>query len=170
MKCMMLLTVAVLLLAGCEYESPLTKEHNIAVDSAVLGMWELIPDEREEPKQAERMMILKYSDTEYLLHYPIGKNGLYYRCYSIKVGGVSCVQLIFIGTDDGPPEKDEKDLFHVISYQLANDELKIKLLNTDLVDDDLKTTEALKQSFLKHKGNKELFTNPGKFRRIKKYN
>lgn len=165
---MAFLSVAVLLLAGCEYESPLTKEHSIAIDSAVLGLWEPIPDEEEEPKQEERMMILKYSDTEYLLHYPAGKGGLYYRCYPIKIGGVSCVQLQVIGTGDGPPKKDEKDLFHVVSYQLANAELEIALLNTDLVDDGLKTTEALRQSFLKHKGNKELFTNPGRFKRIEK--
>ncbi len=167
MKCMMaLLTVAALLLAGCEYESPLTKEHNIAIDSAVLGLWEAIPDEGEEPKKNERMMILKYSDTEYLLHHPVEDDGLYFRSYPIKIGGVSCVQLQVIGTKAGPPEKDEKNLFHVVSYRLASDELEIKTLNTGLVDDDLKTTEALTQSFLKHKGNKKLFINPGRFRRI----
>ena len=167
MKCKLaLLTVTVLLITGCEYESPLTKEHNIAVDSAVLGLWEAIPDKGEEPKQNERMMILKYSGTEYLIHYPVGKDGSYFRGYPIKIGGVSCVQLQVIGTKAGPPEKDEKNLFHVVSYRLASDELEIKILNSGLVDDDLKTTEALTQSFLKHKGNKKLFINPGRFRRI----
>lgn len=169
MKCKLaLLTVAVLLITGCEYESPLTKEHNIAVDSAVLGLWEAIPDKGEEPKQNERMMILKYSGTEYLIHYPVGKDGSYFRGYPIKIGGVSCVQLQAIGTDDGPPKKDEKDLFHVVSHRLAGAGLEIKILNTELVDDDLKTTEALTLSFLKHKGNKKLFINPGRFRRIEK--
>ena len=161
-------TAAVLLLAGCEYESPLTTEHSIAIDSAVLGLWEPIPDEGKEPKQDEQMMILKYSDTEYLLHYPVGKDGLYYRCYPIKIGGVLCVQLQVIGTGDGPPKKDEKDIFHVVSYQLTNDELAITLLNTDVVNDGLKTTEALRQSFLNHKGDKDLFTNPGRFKKIEK--
>ena len=165
---MALLTVTVLLLAGCEYESPLTKEHTIAVDSALLGLWEPVPDEGDEPKQDERMMILKYSDTEYLIHYPPrGNDEVYYRGYPIKIDGVSCVQLQIIGTDGGPLPKDEKDLFHVGSYQLANGVLEIKLLNTDLVNHDLKTTEALEQSFLKHKRSKNLFTNPGRFRRIK---
>ena len=127
MKCKLaLLTVAVLLITGCEYESPLTKEHNIAVDSAVLGLWEAIPDKGEEPKQNERMMILKYSGTEYLIHYPVGKDGVYFRGYPIKIGGVSCVQFQAIGTDDGPPEKDEKDLFHVVSHRLAGAELESK--------------------------------------------
>ena len=88
MKCKLaLFTVAVLLITGCEYESPLTKKHNIAVDSAVLGLWEAIPDKEEEPKQNERMMILKYSGTEYLIHYPVGKDGAYFRGYPIKIGG-----------------------------------------------------------------------------------
>ncbi len=169
----MLTVLTALLLAGCEYESPLTKEHNISVGSAVLGLWEPIPDEGEEPKQNDwvprmfkRMMILKYSDTEYLIHDPVGKNGLYYRGYPIKIGGISCVQLQVIGTDDGPPKEDEKELFHVVSYQLTDGKLEIKTLNTDLVDDNLKTTEALVEAFLNHKDNKELFTNPGSFRRI----
>ena len=127
MKCKLaLLTIAVLLITGCEYESPLTKEHNIALDSAVLGLWAVIPDNGEEPKPNDRMMILKYSGTEYLIHYPVGKDGVYFRGYPIKIGGVSCVQLQAIGTDDGPPEKDEKDLFHVVSHRLAGAELESK--------------------------------------------
>jgi hypothetical protein len=165
---LMLSVLAALLLAGCQYESPLTKEHSISVGSAVLGLWEPIPDEGEEPKQNARMMILKYSSTEYLIHYPVGKDGLYYRGYPIKIGGISCVQLQVIGTDDGPLEEDEKELFHVVSYQLTDGKLAINTLNTDLVDDDLKTTEAMVKSFLNHKDNKKLFTNPGRFRRIKK--
>ena len=53
-----------------------------------------------------------------------------------------------------------------IDWRVLNS--KAKILNTELVDDDQKTTEALTQSFLKHKGNKKLFINPGRFRRIEK--
>ena len=112
------------------------------------------------------MMILKYSDTEYLVHYPTGKDGLYYRAYPVKIGGVSCVQLQVIGTSDGPPEKDEKELFHVVSYQLMGGKLEIRTMNADLVDDDLKTTNELLEAFLKHKDNKDLFNNPGVFRKM----
>ena len=131
MKCKLtLLAVAALLISGCEYESPLTKEHNIAVDPAVLGLWEAIPDEGKEPDQDERMMILKYSNTEYMIHYPVKDDGIYFRAYPVKIGDVSCVQLQAIGTGDGPPEKDEKSLFHVASYRLTGAELEIKILNT----------------------------------------
>ena len=164
----MMFTTATFLLAGCQYESPLTKEHSIAVDPAVLGVWELIQEKDGKPHQDERMMILKYSDTEYLVHYPIGGNDeAYYRGYLIKIAGLSCVQLQILGTDDGPLQKDEKDRFLVASYRLTGGQLEIKTLNTDLVDDDLKTTDQLRKAFLKHKDNKELFRNPGVFRKIK---
>jgi len=65
----MLPVLAALLFAGCVYESPLTEENKISVDAAVLGLWEEVKD------GDGRMMILKYSDTEYLIHYPVGKDG-----------------------------------------------------------------------------------------------
>ena len=155
-----------LLLAGCAYESPFTSEHNIAIDPAVLGLWEPQADGDEESGQ-EGLMVLKYSDTEYLIHYPTGKDGIYYRGYPIKIGGIACVQLQVIGTHDGPPKKDEKKLFHAVSYRLTDSGLEIRTLNTELVEADLKTTEELRKAFLKHKGNKDLFKDPGVFRRMK---
>lgn len=167
MKCMMtFLAVAVLLFTGCDYEVPLTKEHNSAVDPALLGLWVAIPDEGAVAAEDERMLILRYSDTEYLIHYPIGgADETYYRCYPIKIGGVSCVQIEAIGTNEGHIPKDAKNIFEVASYRFEHAELEIKLLNNDLVDGDLETTEALKQTFLKHTRNTELFNDPGRFRR-----
>lgn len=166
---MMMFAIAILLLVGCEYEAPLTKEHNIAVDPAVLGVWEPIQLKDDKAKNDERMIIIKYSATEYLIHYPPGgSDEAYYRGYSIKIGGVSCVQLQIIGTDEGPLRKDEKGLFLVVSYRLIDGQLEIKLLNTDLVDDSLKTTDGLREAFLKHKEDKELFKDPGVFRKINK--
>jgi hypothetical protein len=169
LKTLTLLSVVVLLLlTGCNYEAPLTEEHSISIDQSVLGLWELVPDKGEQPDQNERMMILKYADTEYLIHYPIGKDGMYFRGYPIKIGGVPCVQIQLIGTAEGHLDKDDTTLFQVVSYQLFNGELIIKTLNTDLVRNDLKDSEALKKAFLKHKGDKDLFRDPGKFRKIEK--
>lgn len=159
--------LAGLLLVSCQYEVPLTREHSIAVDSSILGLWEPIPDEGEEAKQDERMMILKYSDTEYMIHYPVGKDALYWRAYPVRLGGRSCVQLQVIGTVDGPLEEDEQQVFHVASYQRTDDVLVVKTLNIELVGNELKTTEALVQAFLDHKESKDLFIDPETFRQIK---
>ena len=169
MRCIAaLLIVTALFVAGCTYEKPLVKEHAIPVDSSVLGLWKPQPDEGEESGVDERMIILKFSDTEYLIHYPPGGNDeAYYRGYPIKIGGISCVQLQVIGTEDGMPKKKAKALFAVVSYELKKDILEIRTLNTDLVDDDLKTTEALVQAFLNHKDNKDLFTDSVRFKQLK---
>jgi len=169
MRCVpVLLIITVLFLAGCKYETPLTKEHAITIDSSVLGVWEPQPEEREDSGANERMMILKYSDTEYLIHYPPGGNDeAYYRGYPIQIGGISCVQLQVIGTEDGMPKRDIKDLFHVVSYELKKGILEIRTLNTDLVSSNLKTSEALVQAFLNHKDNKDLFTNSARFKPIR---
>jgi hypothetical protein len=163
----MFLVAAGLFLAGCKYEAPFTTEHSIPVDSSVLGLWEPVPEKGGESFKDERMMILKYSDTEYLIHYPVEEDGLYFRGYAIKIRDISCVQLQVIGNEDGPLKRDKKDIFHVASYLVENGELHVKMLNTELVSDELTESEALKKAFLKHKDDKNLFANPGRFRRVK---
>ena len=79
----------------------------------MLGLWETLPENSDEEK--ERMMILKFSSTEYIIHYPVRENAMYFRAYPIKVGGVSCVQLQAIGSNEGPPDQGEKGLDHVTS-------------------------------------------------------
>jgi len=170
-RAVVLFALIALLLIGCFFEYPLTTEHNIPVDSAALGLWELMENGKEEPNQSYRITILKYSDTEYMIRYPFenleGFEEIYYfRGYHIKIGGISCVQLQVIGTLDGPLEKSMKNLFHVASYQLKDGKLIIKLLNTKLVDEYPEDSEAMRKALLKHKNNKELFTDPGSFRKI----
>lgn len=54
-----------------------------------------------------------------------------------------------------------------MSYELNKVILEIRTLNTDLVDDNLKTTESLVKAFLSHKDNKDLFTNSVRFKQIR---
>ena len=163
---MSVIAVALLLsFAGCQYLAPLTEEHSIAIDPSVIGLWEEVPEGDNLPNPDGRMLILKYSDTEYLVHYPTRKDEGFYRAYPIKVDGISCVQIQQIGTADGDIKDDRK--YQVVKYSVSNGELEISTLNTDLVDRDLRDTASIKQAFLKNKDNKDLFTNPGKFRRVK---
>jgi hypothetical protein len=167
MKFGVLLSIlVVLLLFGCRYESPLQERHTLPVDASVLGVWKAFPDEGEEPVGDERMIVLKYSDTEYLIHYDAKNDEMYYRGYPIRVGDVSCIQVQIIGTNQGPPKKSIKDLFHVVSYNVTDGVLEVRSLNTYLVDDDLKDPQALKEAFLRHKDDKNLFIDPGRFKRV----
>lgn len=156
--------LSLLLFAGCQYEVPLTTEHNIPVDPKLPGVWELISEEEDDV----RITILKFSDTEYSADYSVKKDHIYYRGYPIEIGGVSCVQLQVIGTHKGPPDKDDNNLFQVASYRLVKDELEISMLNGDLIKDQDGKAESLVQAFLNNRENKELFVPLGKFRRINK--
>ena len=151
------LSIAVFLLAGCIYDAPLTTDHSIPIDTAVLGLWVEVVPEGETKASDDELMILKFSETEYLIHYPVGTDdGLYYRGYPIEVGGVSCVQLQVIGDHDGAVAK-EADRYNIASYELKEGQLQIRLLNTKLVSDDLKTTDELARAFLEQKDNEKLF-------------
>ena len=154
-----------LFIAGCQYLAPLTEEHSIAIDPAVIGLWEEVPEGDKPSDPDGRMLILKYSDTEYLVHYPTRKDDGYYRAYPVKIEGISCVQIQLIGTADGDVKKGERK-YQVATYTVSGNKLEIKTLNTGLVNKDLKDTASIREAFLKHKDNKDLFTNPGRFRRV----
>jgi len=162
----LLMALAALLFSGCVYESPLTQEHSIPIDPTALGLWERIPEDGEAVDPDTRMVVMKYSETEYSIHYPTGKNGVYWRAYPIKIGGVPCIQLQAIGTEEGPVPAKEKKLFNVASYQMIDGTLIIKTLNTHLIGKNLVGSEALRKAFLEHKDSKDLFTNPGRFKKI----
>jgi len=166
-KILFLVALAFSVFAGCEYESPLTNEHSIPVDSAVLGLWETVPDNNETAGSSEKMLILKYSDTKYLVHYPVGDDAFYFRGYPIKIGNISCVQVQLIGDTNGDIKKEERK-YQVVSYQFVKGELEIKTLNTDLVDKNLKDSNKLRKAFIKNRNNMELFQNPVKFMRCVK--
>jgi hypothetical protein len=173
MKLKIIFMIALIfLIAGCEYETSLTDEHIIAVDKAVIGLWEAVPEKGRvsDPKERvsdskERLMVLKYTDTEYLVHYPAGDEGFYFRGNPVRIGGISCVQIRLIGDSNGDIKTGERK-YHVVSYQFVKGELEIKTLNTDLVDKNIKDRNKLNIAFLTNKNKGELFRNPVRFKKV----
>lgn len=160
------LVIALLVLAGCYYDAPLTAEHPLPVDSTLPGVWQEIADDGTLLDESDRMVILKFSDTEYLVHYPARKEGGYYRAYPFKLEGVEGVQVQALGSGSGPIESAEEDIYIVVSYSILDGDLEIKILNTDLVDDDLSGSVAIREAFLKNRDADDLFVEPGRFRRV----
>jgi len=111
------------------------------------------------------MMVLQYSPTEYCIHYSAKEEPMYFRGYTVTIGGVPCVQLQLLGINNEPAGRQGKELFHVAAYERVNGDLVVRTLNPDLVDPGLKDPAAFTQAFLKHKDSAELFTNPCRFRR-----
>ncbi len=161
------LAAVVVVVAGCRYAAPLVEEAQVPVDPQVLGLWQGVPDEGEEPDEDERMLVLAYSDTEYLVHYPFSvEDGMYFRAYPIEIGETSCVQIRLAGTTDGPPEEEMQDRYDVVSYAIEGDTLTLRTLNSELVDKEVKLPVALRHAFEQNQDNPELFTNPARFRRV----
>ena len=169
MKAYRWILICVLLLsAGCYYDSPLTEEHSLPIDTNLLGVWQEIADDGVLPDESDRMVVLKLSETEYLVHYPVRKEGGYYRAYPFSLGGVEGIQVEVLGSGSGPVEEGEMDIYVVVSYSLTDGDLELRILNEKLVDDELSGSTAIREAFLKNKDAKDLFTDPGKFRRIEK--
>ncbi|MDP3283424.1 MAG: hypothetical protein Q8M56_03240 [Desulfobacterales bacterium] len=168
MKLKIIFMVALMfVIAGCEYETSLTDEHKIPVDKAVLGLWDAVPENGGVSDPKERLMVLKYTDTEYLVHYPAGDEGFYFRGYPIRIGGISCVQIRLIGDSNGDIKTGDRK-YQVVSYQFVSGELEVKTLNTDMVDKKIIDRNKLNTVFLKNKNKGELFRNPARFRKAVK--
>lgn len=166
------MAVGFLLLAGCEFEAPLVAEDRLEIEEEVLGVWMPVPKgERKDGKVADknkRMIVLEFSDTEYLVQQGLGDGFFTYRAYPIELGGVRCVQLEAIGTDDGPIDsKGEMTApFQVVSHEFKGGELVVRTLNKRLFPKGLKTTEALQKAFLEQKDKENLFANPEVYRKV----
>jgi hypothetical protein len=151
-----------ILFAGCQYEAPLTPIHNIPVNPDLIGRW--LDDSAPGKTTLEKvMLVLKYSDTEYLIHYPATDNGLYFRAYQIKVGDMHFLQIEMIGTGKGPLKPVDKDRFHVAAYTLEDGMLEVRMLNKEVVKSDMKTSDALYAAVLGNLDNENLYNKPGKF-------
>lgn len=150
------LFVCTVFLSGCVYTVPVTTDHTIPIDTAVLGVW--------QDEDGDSMLLLKYSDTEYLIEYPTSAKAVFYRGYPAKVGDISCVQIQELGTIDGP--EDNTEPYDVMSYRFVKDDLEVRSLNSDVVGKDFKSSDELRESILKNKANPELFREPGIFKKV----
>jgi hypothetical protein len=80
---LLFLIVLLLCVAACEYHEPLSEKQNISIDPALLGLWEPIPEKNEPKPSGEWILALKYSDTEYMIHYQTGSDSMYFRAYPL---------------------------------------------------------------------------------------
>lgn len=157
--------VGIFAMVGCVYKAPLAKKQKIKIDNAVVGLWQTADKAAEAAGAAGRLLVLEYTDSEYLVCYQDAKGSMYFRGYPIKVEGISCVQLQLVGNADGSVKAEDRK-YQVVTYALAADALEVRILNGDVVSADLGTTEELKDAFTKNKDNEKLFSNPVKFVKV----
>ena len=154
--------LAALVIGACEYDVPITTDHDIPINRSFLGTWEAVPHEDDDKI---RLQVLEFSDTEYLVHYFEGDESLYFRAYPIKIANTHAIQLELIGDDKESIDHDKNDRFMVASVRLLEGKLEVRTLNTELVSAQLADSQSLKDAFIANIKNPELFNDPGFFRR-----
>lgn len=161
------LSLALVLFSGCIYEVPMTPDHAIPVDPAMVGLWQGVPEPGKADEPDARMLVLKYSDTEYVIRYPSGRDAMYFRGYPIKVGNLQCVQIQLIGGDDQPVKGDDRR-YHVVACKLADGVLEVRTLNPDVISNQVTTSADLAKAIRANLANPDLFKDPGKFKKVAK--
>lgn len=157
--------VAVILTAGCVHHTPLSTDHTIAIDPEFLGLWELIPAEAKGDPAEDMMVILKWSETEYVAQVPMGEKGDFYRAYPVEIGGMQVIQAQSLGSAWGEIHEGDRVVYPIISYRIVEGILAISTLNTQVVDEHITDAEALREAILANINRQDLFEPPAHFRR-----
>lgn len=157
---LLLVLLAGLLVCGCIYDVPLVEKAELPVDAALTGIWQEIPAEGKPEDPDDRMVILPFSDTEYIAVIGPGEDALYFRAYPIRLDGMELVQLKWLnGGEDAEP-------YTVCRYSLKDGILTVEYLNKDVVDPKIKDSSALRDALLANRENSKLFGDPGRYRKL----
>ena len=158
--------LAIFLAAGCVHQTPLSTEHTIAIDPQLVGLWEKIPAEAKGDPDEDRMVVLAWSETEYLAQHPMGEKGEFYRVYLVEIGGRTVIQAQSVGNSVGRQFPPDRMVYPVLSYEIVEGILIISSLNPEIVDEEITDSAALREEFLKNKDKPGLFNPPSHFRRV----
>jgi len=167
MKKLITFLFLLLFLTGCEYKVPLTPDAEIPIKDELLGLWEFVPTE-ENPEELT-MLVLKQNPTEYVVRYGKEKDGIYLRAYHVRLDDLSLlIQIECIGLQNEPVDIKDTSIYHLLRYKLKGRNLELKILNSDIIDTNCKTSLRLKEKILANKENSQLFVNPAIFRKAGK--
>ena len=160
----LLIVLACGLLAGCDYTVPLVTNPEMEIDRSLLGLWQT----PKEDGKTEQLLVLPLDKNEYLVSYPSGaKDAMFARACLCRAAGKALVQLKWFGTAAAELPDDNK-VFQFLTYSLKGDTLTVRLLNTEVVKNDVASTKALAESIAQHKDDPGLFKEGAVFTKVKK--
>jgi hypothetical protein len=149
----LLLPVVLMLLAGCDYEIPLSQTASGPADPAIAGTW-AEPSTDGNPS----LLKIKTSGTNYTATYTEGSNTLTFAGFNISAAGLNLIQLELQNADS--PKK-----YIFVKYELTPEGLTTYRLNTDVVSSKCQTADEMISDIAVHRKNPDLFTEPRKFTR-----
>lgn len=143
-----LLPIIAMLLAGCDYEIPLSQTAAGPANPELTGTW---CGQSADGKPV--FMEIKTSGMDYSVTYTEGSDTLSFKGFEIKAAGLSLIQLELQNADT-----QKKYLF--AKGELTSNSLSVYRLNTEVVSAKCQTTEELLNDLTAHKQNPLLFTEP----------
>ena len=161
-----LFLLAIILTAGCVHKTPITTDHTIEIDPQLIGLWESIAGEAKDDPDEDRMLVLKWSETEFLAQLPMGAKGEFYRAYLVEIGGRTLLQAESVGNSVGRQFPTDRMSYPVLSYELVEGILILSTLNPEVVDEEIADSAALRQAYLENKDKPGLFNPPAHFRKV----
>ena len=148
-----LLPIVLMLLAGCDYEVPLSQTASSDINPALPGTWTGLAADGGTVS-----MEIKASGTDYFVTYTEGSNSLSFKGFEIKAADLNLVQLELLGDTEG-----SKNKYLFVKYELNQEGLSVYRLNTEVVSPKCQTTEELLSDIATHRQDPHLFTEPLKF-------
>lgn len=148
-------------LTGCIYDVPLVEEAEIAVDPSLVARWEPLPGE-DGTDGSEMLVILPFSETEYICVLEGDDDAMYFRAYPILLDDMTLIQLEWLLPDKN---KGEISPYHICRVTLTDDILSVEYINEDVVSSDIKDSASLRDAVLANRENPDLFESPGRYRK-----
>ncbi len=147
------LLLACLALAGCDYTVPLAKKPALNIDAALVGLWQRPKDDG----QSERLLVLPLNEREYLVSFPSdSKDAMFAKACLCRAGDLTIVQLEWFGTARGGVPEDPR-VFQFADYSVTGDALTVRMLNTEVVNKELKSSGELAGAITDNRAKAELF-------------
>ncbi|MEA3188245.1 MAG: hypothetical protein QOD99_2075 [Chthoniobacter sp.] len=120
-----LAALGALILAGCDYDAPITEKPSAKIDERLLGTW------LQKGEKPQLLRIRKYSDMEYVLDY----DGLF-RAFFSEIGGKR-----FVNVQTLEPAKSSERKYAFVTYELKDEHtLVVHTVNKNVLPDSLHTS------------------------------
>lgn len=149
-----LLSVLLMLLAGCDFDVPLSRTASAPANPALAGTWD---GESADGKPVS--LEIKISGLDYYVTYGTSSDTLPFKGFEIKAAGLDLIQMEVQGADP----QDEKDKYFFVKYELTPEGLSVYRLNDNVVSAACQTAEEMLNDIAVHRNNPFLFSEPMKF-------
>jgi hypothetical protein len=163
MKNFILSILCILILTSCDYKVAIVNKPNVKIDNEVVGLW--LRENDNEIK--EKLLILQLNKYEYFISYPSGDKTMFATGCLFKLNGKKFVQLKWFGTVEGKIQTNNH-VYQYLKYRVNNDKLSIQLINTQIIDKNIKTSSELSMTIRKNINNSMLFNKPMIFEKVQK--